>query len=410
MHSGWGTQGNDRVGVYDPIRAVRDSVDTLTAHLDVDAMTDAEIGTDLVRVHKLIDRLQALAAELTTKAHQRGVGTEDGHASTAAWIRWKTGQTLTDVHRARQHGELAALLPATGAAWREGRITTHAVDLITRARVPGHDEQLAPCEPQFLDLATRYDHRSLRLATEHFAKCARADGNQPLADDGVSLAMVGDRTVITGELHGAAAETVAHTIGAFTAKPSPTSDTTPAQRRAEALVRICEVALRHGTDAEGARPSVGYVIHARTADGPGLAEGNFGGVLDPRERERILCDASVSRIVIGPDDLPLNVGRASPAWPAAIRRAIAVRDRHCRWPGCELPAPWTDVHHVEAWEHGGETSVTNGVLLCRRHHTFLHTHPDWTFTFDDQQLRVVRPDGRELFREPVDRGRELVLV
>ncbi len=402
MHSGWGTDGNDRTGVDDPIRAVRDSVDRLTADLDVDAMTDARIGSDLIRVRKLIDRLQAVAAGLTSTAHRRGVGAEDGHASTAVWIRWKTGQTLTDVHRTQKQGELAELLPATGRAWRDGQITTHAVELVARARVAGHDVELAACEPQFLDLATRHDHRSLRIATEHFARCARADGNRPLEEDGVSLARVGDRTVITGELHGTAAETVAHTISVFTRPPSPTDDSTPAQRRAEALVRICEVALRHGTDAEGARPSVSYVIHARTNGAPGIAEGNFGGVLDPREREWILCDASLSRIVVGPDDLPLSVGRASPTWPAAIRKAIVVRDRHCRWPGCELPAPWTDVHHVQHWEHGGETSVTNGVLLCRRHHTFLHAHADWSITFHYQQFRAYRPDGTELRRQPTD--------
>ncbi len=157
------------------------------------------------------------------------------------------------------------------------------------------------------------------------------------------------------------------------------------------------------------------MIRARTdTDGPGLAEGSLGAVLDPRERARVLCDTSISRVVIGPDDLPLSVGRASPTWPAAIRRSIVARDRHCRWPGCELPAPWTDVHHHRHWEHGGETSVTNGVLLCRRHHTFLHAHPDWTTTFHAQRLRVFRPDGTELRREPMDEpqeaGRELVSV
>jgi hypothetical protein len=40
--------------------------------------------------------------------------------------------------------------------------------------------------------------------------------------------------------------------------------------------------------------------------------------------------------------------------------------------------------------------VDNGLLLCRRHHTFLHAHPNWSATFDDQRLRVFRPDGTEL--------------
>ncbi|MGH3202403.1 MAG: hypothetical protein ACRDOA_00210 [Streptosporangiaceae bacterium] len=34
----------------------------------------------------------------------------------------------------------------------------------------------------------------------------------------------------------------------------------------------------------------------------------------------------------GPSDLPLDVGRSAEI-PAAIRRAVILRDQHCRWAG-----------------------------------------------------------------------------
>jgi hypothetical protein len=37
-----------------------------------------------------------------------------------------------------------------------------------------------------------------------------------------------------------------------------------------------------------------------------------------------------------------------------------------------VPATWCDAHHVVHWRHGGRTSVGNGALLCRRHHTEVH--------------------------------------
>ncbi len=144
-----------------------------------------------------------------------------------------------------------------------------------------------------------------------------------------------------------------------------------------------------------------YLTHRRECDGtPGLTVGDFTGVLDPRLRDRILCDCQVSRVVMGADSRPLDVGRASQTWPPAVRRAIVARDRGCQWPGCTLPAGWCDAHHFVHWESGGATAVTNGFLLCRAHHTFLHRHPDWRVTFDDQLVRVFRPDGRELSRDP----------
>lgn len=35
---------------------------------------------------------------------------------------------------------------------------------------------------------------------------------------------------------------------------------------------------------------------------------------------------------------------------------------------------YTDAHHVEHWLDGGETNLDNTVLLCRRHHRYLHEY------------------------------------
>ena len=215
------------------------------------------------------------------------------------------------------------------------------------------------------------------------------------------MSPVGDHTVVSGTLNGDAAETVRHAIDVFSRTPTDGDSSSAAQRRAEALVRICEVALKRGTGAEGARPAVTYVMreredHERSA----LAEGLFGAVLTPAERQRILCDCSIGRVVMSANGEAVDIGRSTSVWPTAIRKAIVGRDRCCQWPGCEIPASWADVHHVVSWEHGGSTSVRNGVLLCRRHHTFLHAHSDWRFTFDDQLFRAYRPDGHELERDP----------
>jgi predicted restriction endonuclease len=76
-----------------------------------------------------------------------------------------------------------------------------------------------------------------------------------------------------------------------------------------------------------------------------------------------------------------------------MRRAVIVRDRHCRFPGCDRPQSWCDAHHVEHWAHGGTTSVSNLLLLCRRHHRAVHERGGFTLEPDGARPVFRRPDG-----------------
>ena len=54
-----------------------------------------------------------------------------------------------------------------------------------------------------------------------------------------------------------------------------------------------------------------------------------------------------------------------------MRRALIARDGGCRFPGCTSHRH-CDGHHIKHWQHGGETSLDNLVLLCRHHHRLVH--------------------------------------
>ncbi|WP_211883353.1 HNH endonuclease, partial [Pseudarthrobacter albicanus] len=36
----------------------------------------------------------------------------------------------------------------------------------------------------------------------------------------------------------------------------------------------------------------------------------------------------------------------------------------CAFPGCTIPAPWCEAHHISYWSRGGSTSTDNGTILC----------------------------------------------
>jgi len=66
---------------------------------------------------------------------------------------------------------------------------------------------------------------------------------------------------------------------------------------------------------------------------------------------------------LGGQSLPLDVG-VSRDIPAAIRRAVILRDHHCQWTGgCDQPASACEVHHVTHKADGGKTSVKDCILF-----------------------------------------------
>ncbi len=91
-----------------------------------------------------------------------------------------------------------------------------------------------------------------------------------------------------------------------------------------------------------------------------------------------------------------------------LRRAVVVKDGHCRFPGCSVAARWCDVDHVQSWPEG-PTSLVNLVLLCRRHHR-TKQRPGWSVrAHPDGRLTWTDPHGRVHVTHPVDHLRPLTL-
>jgi hypothetical protein len=81
-----------------------------------------------------------------------------------------------------------------------------------------------------------------------------------------------------------------------------------------------------------------------------------------------------------------------------VRRALEARDRGCRFPGCGLR--FTDAHHVKHWADGGETSLRNLVLLCRRHHRAVHEGGVRVCLDVKGQVVFFTPRGKALLGAP----------
>ena len=95
--------------------------------------------------------------------------------------------------------------------------------------------------------------------------------------------------------------------------------------------------------------------------------------------------------------LPLDIGH-SDAIPAAIRRAVILRARHCEFPGgCDAPAAASDVHHIIHKQDGGETAVTKCALFCKFHHKIVIHQWGWQVILHPAGTMEARsPDGRQV--------------
>ena len=270
---------------------------------------------------------------------------------------------------------------------------------IAGARVDGHDLKLRALEDTLLLLARADDQRELRRACAHFRNCAKADGTEPREHDGVTISAGYDgRTAINGDLSSSAAEVVVTALHALTDPPTDGDRRSASRRRADALVRMAELALGNLSSGEDgptrARPACTVVVDWTTLTGEqwGRMDGEYTGSLHRTDVERMLCDCTVSRVVTGEYGLPLDVGRSRRTIPPQIDRARRVRDNGCRYPGCTRPHGWTQAHHVIHWKDGGRTALINIVSLCDHHHHVVH-QPGWTATFDGHVFAVFRPDG-----------------
>jgi len=90
-----------------------------------------------------------------------------------------------------------------------------------------------------------------------------------------------------------------------------------------------------------------------------------------RTVERLACDGTFRRVVLGPKSQVIDVGRKSRVVSPAARRAVVARDQGaCQWPACDRDGK--HVHHLKHWARGGTTDLPNQALVCYWHHRMLH--------------------------------------
>ncbi len=204
------------------------------------------------------------------------------------------------------------------------------------------------------------------------------------ADDGAVLI-----NCILDKVGGAAVQTALEPLARRAGKDD---DRLRDRRLADALVDLAMHALDTGLVPQRTHMQVTTSLETLLGlGGSPAAEMEFSLPISAKAVERLACDCSVTRILLGSDSTVIDVGRAKRVISGPQRKALEIRDHGCIWTGCDRPATWTSGHHLVHWIHGGPTDMPNLCLLCYRHHWMVHEGGWQIMRADDGRILTVPP-------------------
>src|SRR5260221_5755835 len=159
-------------------------------------------------------------------------------------------------------------------------------------------------------------------------------------------------------------------LNALRGPPTPDDKRSPKQRRADSLVELARQKLDSGTLPEvgGQKPHLAVTVSMATlANQPGspAADLEWAQPIPAETARRLACDSAVTPVFLGSESSQPLAGQTSRWISGSQRKALVVRDKGCRFPSCDRPADWTDVHHLEHLADRGEHVIDELVLVCR---------------------------------------------
>lgn len=372
--------------------------------VDPASLPDAALEDAVVATYALGDVVRAQAVALLAEVGRRGTWEVSGCRSQAAWLVGVAPSLSRSAAGAEVRlAAFTSALPKVAEAVGSGEMTTAHAGVLVGARNPRTAEAMARDEALLVGLASQLTVDEFVAAVRHWK--LHADPQGPAPDDPahnrLSIVPVGGRWRLSGDLdadsgavlHRAVEEQVGRRYRAEGADER--SATTSAVRGTAALLDLVRAgAERPAHGPCGSRPSMTVVVpfdELSSESQQALLELPDGGTIGAGVLRMLSCDATVARVVLGPEGQPLDAGRSLRLPSPAQRRAVLARDGGCAVEGCGAP-PWLcEIHHLIHWIDDGPTAIENLAMTCRWHHRKAHTK-GWHLGRDPDGVIRCRPD------------------
>jgi hypothetical protein len=375
--------------------------------LDAPTADDDELVASALLIERARRALDAASTRVLGELDARGTTDWAEGMRTPRWLAHHAGTSAASASaRVKVGRALRSTLHDVGHLFDQGRIGFDHAKAIADACNPRIADRFAPVARLFAETTEGIVFEQWRAELHGAARLLDEDGahdpSEDLARNRLTKADTIDETyLLKAQLVGADGLLVHQTIDTVAdelfrrfstdERLSAVDLRTPSRTTLEALalVEICRRAM--AVDLDTTRKPLTDVTLVVNADEPAAAHTPGGVRLQDGSTRKLLCDARLLPVVVDSLSVALDLGRNSRLARPGQRRAMAVRDGGCVFPGCGLPGSWCDAHHLDAWGHDGHTDVSRMASLCPHHHGVVH-RTGW-------QMHA-RPDGRFWFVTP----------
>jgi Domain of unknown function (DUF222)/HNH endonuclease len=349
-------------------------------------------GEELIKLRHAADLLELAFAREAAVFAATDEYDQQGFISPMQWIRQTCRMTGRAAAAAITVGEQEPALPGSSDALRSGSLGFAHQSLLAETAAALQESPTARPFDEAPLLRKALTHSLSRFRREcahmrHAADAQRYLANQLDAEGyrRVELLPCEDGAVVLrGFLDPVGGATLRTALEPLARRNGSDDTRSREQRWADALVELA---------GHGGRAQLQVTASLETllgSEGAPAGELEFCAPIAAATVQRLACDASVTRVVLGPDSAVLDVGRTRRVPSAATRRALRARDAGCVWPGCERPSSWTAPHHIRHWANGGDTTLENLASLCHRHHWKVH-EGGWQLARKQHEVVAVPP-------------------
>jgi hypothetical protein len=378
------------------------AIDAFCSDLNLDR-PGHELGCDMAAVCHHSDRLQLVIAKLAAAFAATNEYAEQGSTTPVHWVRVNCHMSGGAAADRIAVGEVLEELPKSVEAVKDGSIGFAHLALIARtaACIAEAGSARPLIEEPLLKKARELNVGRFRNFCHHARHAADPEGfaaEEALGVEARELTISADESGLVwvrGVLDAEGGATLRTALEPLARREGKSDDRTRARRLADALVDLSMHALDTGVIPQHASQRTHLQVTSSIETLMGLcgapaAEMEFSLPISAKAVERLACDCSVTRILLGSDSAVIEVGRAKRTVSGPARKALNARDRHCCWPGCDRPPTYSSGHHLVHWIHGGSSDLPNLALLCYRHHWMVH-EGQWQIVRAEDGLMVTIP-------------------